>query len=68
MLKHDQENNKSEEHSSFFLQLVNKHLPSDDAHKEERSIGTKEFILWMVGVIAGLFILRIVFSLLFQYF
>ena len=52
MLKHDQENNKSEEHSSFFLQLVNKHLPSDDAHKEERSIGTKEFILWMVGVIA----------------
>jgi hypothetical protein len=62
----DQIHNKSEEHSSFFFQLVNKHLPSDDAHEDERSLGTKEYILWMVGIMAGLFILRAVFSLLFM--
>jgi len=59
-------NNNSEENSSFFFQLVNKHLPSDDSQKEEQSINTKEFILWIVGITAGLFILRIVFSLFFQ--
>jgi hypothetical protein len=62
----DQVNDKSEEHSSFFLQLVTKHLPNDDVHKEERSMDTKEFIFWMVGITAGLFILRTVFSFLFQ--
>lgn len=62
----DQVNNKSEEYSSFFLQLVNKHLPSDDAYEEERSMGTKEFILWLVGITSGLFFLRAIFSLLFQ--
>jgi hypothetical protein len=61
----DQLRNTSEDHSSFFFQLVNEHLPSDDTYEEERSLSTKEYILWMIEIMAGFFILRIVFSLLF---
>jgi hypothetical protein len=61
----DQVHNTSEDHSTFFFELVNKHLPSDDTHKEEQSLSTKEYILWMVGIMAGFFILRVVFSFLF---
>ena len=61
----DQVYNTSEKRSSFFFQLVNKHLPSDGAHEDERSLSTKEYILWMVGIMAGLFVLRVIFSLLF---
>lgn len=56
--------NKSEKHSLFFFQLVNKNLPSDDSHEDERHLGKNEYILWMAGIMAGFFILRIVFSLL----
>jgi len=61
----DHVNNKSEEHSSFFFQLVNKHLPSDDAHEDEQFLSTKEYILWMAGIMAGFFVLRVIFSFLF---
>ena len=62
----DEVHNKSEEHSLFFFQLVNKHLPSDDGHEDERSLGIKEYIHWMVGIIAGFIILRSIVSLLFM--
>lgn len=61
----DQLHNTLEDHSSFFFQLVNKHLPSDDTHEEKRPLSTTKYILWMVGIMTGFFILRAVFSLLF---
>jgi hypothetical protein len=62
----DQGYNKSKEHSSFFFQLVNKHLPSDNNHEEEQSLGTKECILWMIGITTGFLILQAALSLLFM--
>jgi len=63
----DQVNCKSsEKHSSFFFQLANKHLPSDDAQEKERHIGSAEYILWMVGITAGFFLLRAAYCYLFQ--
>jgi hypothetical protein len=61
----NQLHNISEDHSSFFFQLVNEHLPSDEAQEDKQSLSTKEYILWMIGIMAGFFILRIVFSLIF---
>jgi hypothetical protein len=65
MLMDDQLHTTSEDHSSFFFQLVNKYLPSDDTQEEKRSLSTKKYILWMAGIMTGFFILRTVFSLLF---
>jgi len=61
----DQVYNKSKKRFSFFFQLVNKHLPSDDAHEDEQFLSTKEYILWMAGIMAGFFVLRVIFSFLF---
>jgi hypothetical protein len=62
----DQVNYKSMIHSSFFWQLANKHLPSDDVQETARPIGSTEYILWMIGITAGLFLLRAAYCYVFQ--
>jgi hypothetical protein len=58
-------NGKSDEQSSFFMQLANIHLPKDNPDTEEQTVGTVEYILWMVGITVVLFFLRLFFPFIF---